>query len=95
MYIEEDENYNQIVYITLSNAEGAFIDILEEFPNLVEKDLKEVECIIENIFPTSISISIEGDRFDIIEAISQIIEFLILLGITNFNFISHTVERID
>jgi len=93
MYL--DENYNQTAYITISNPEEAFIDILDEFPLLVEKDLDYVDCTIKDMFPTSISLSLEGNKFDIVEAIGQIIEILISLDITNFNFTSHTVEHLE
>lgn len=92
MYLEE----NHISFITITNPDEAFIDILDEFPTLLEKDLSSlVEIELTDIFPTSISITLKGDRYDILEAIGQITQLLVSLDISNFNFTFHTVEQLE
>jgi hypothetical protein len=92
MYLEE----NHTSFITITNPDEAFIDILDEFPTLLEKDLFSlVETEVTDIFPTSISITLKGDRYDILEAIGQITQLLVSLDISNFNFTYHTVEQLE
>lgn len=85
------QNKPNISFITITNSEGAFIDILDSFP----RDLKDLSVDIEvtDIFPTSISITLEGDKYDILEATGQITQLLILNNIFNFHFTFHTIEQ--
>lgn len=85
------QNKPNISFITITNSEGAFIDILDSFPGDLE-DLS-VDIEVTDIFPTSISITLEGDKYDILEATGQITQLLILNNIFNFYFTFHTIEQ--
>ncbi len=91
MYLQE--HTTNISFITITNPDGAFIDILDEFPNDLEDTLSQVTLEVTDIFPTSIAITLEGDKYDIIEAMGQITQLLIINNIFNFHFTFHTVEQ--
>lgn len=91
MYLQE--HTTNISFITITNSDGAFIDILDEFPNDLEDTLSQVTLEVTDIFPTSIAITLEGDKYDIIEAMGQITQLLIINNIFNFHFTFHTVEQ--
>lgn len=90
MYSHND-NPN-LSFITITNSDGAFIDILDSFPDELEDNLS-VDIEVTDIFPTSISIILEGDKYDILEATGQITQLLIVNNIFNFHFTFHTVEQ--
>lgn len=93
MYIEEDNIITS--FITINNLEEAFTEVLEDFQNSLLDELNqfELEVNINNIFSTSLSMTIKGDEEDILEAIGIVIKSLICHNIYSFNFIFHTVEE--
>ena len=73
MYSQNKPNIN---FITITNSEEAFIDILDSFPSDLE-DLS-VDIEVTDIFPTSLSITLEGDKYDILEAMGKLPSYLFL-----------------
>lgn len=90
MYLHND-NLN-LSFITITSSDGSFIDILDSFPAELEDNLS-VDIEVTDIFPTSISITLKGDKYDMLEAIGQITQLLIVNNIFNFHFTFHTVEQ--
>ena len=83
-----------IGFINITNSEEEFSDILEEFPLLLEKEISNlIEIEVEDIFPTSISLKLKGQKFDIIEAINHLPELLISLDIFTFGFNVRIIEE--
>ena len=90
MYLHNDNS--NLSFITITSSDGAFIDILDSFSAELEDNLS-VDLKVTDIFPTSISITLEGDKYDILEATGQITQLLIINNIFNFHFTFHTVEQ--
>lgn len=90
MYLH-NHNLN-LSFITITSSDGSFIDILDSFPAELEDNLS-VDIEVTDIFPTSIAITLKGDKYDMLEAIGQITQLLIVNNIFNFHFTFHTVEQ--
>jgi hypothetical protein len=96
MFLEDNYAIN-ISFITITNPNGAFVDILDEFPQTLQNSLSSIEVDFElrDIFPTSISLSLEGYKYDILEAIGEVTQLLVSYNIHSFTFTSHIIEEIE
>ena len=81
-------------FITISDPTEGFIDSLNELPDALLDLLNDldIEVTITDIFPTSISITLEGYKEVIIEGVGLITQLLIEFNVYNFHFMFHTVE---